>query len=326
MKVITNERHIWIDLLRGVAIILVVFGHQGKGLLDFFIWTSPIKMPLFFAISGFLFSNKGLVNVKKLFTRLAIPYSILSLIPLVILFHLLKGNNVSNEILNFIFGWFIPTFFFSSILFRLFVIKLKSIKILFLISFFVAAIGYIIPQNDLLRICEFKTILICQHYLVLGYIWKYLLRRLNSKLLDIKMFLFLLFLYIGLIFVSYRYFPMEYIDVHTSVYYNPIICYLLILSGLYITYVLIRFLGEKYVDTFVVRALAKIGEHSLVVFLTQSIAHGVLALSLGFVMPSNGENWGATLVYTVCMVLISTIIGVVCEKYCPFILGSKLRK
>ena len=49
----------WIDVLRALAIILVVFGHQVGGEIVFFLFTSPVKMPLFFAISGYVFSMRG---------------------------------------------------------------------------------------------------------------------------------------------------------------------------------------------------------------------------------------------------------------------------
>ena len=37
----------WIDALRALAIVLVVLGHQLRGVAEYFIFTSPIKMPLF---------------------------------------------------------------------------------------------------------------------------------------------------------------------------------------------------------------------------------------------------------------------------------------
>lgn len=43
-----GERKTWIDALRALAIIMVVLGHQVKGEDAYFLFTSPVKMPLFF--------------------------------------------------------------------------------------------------------------------------------------------------------------------------------------------------------------------------------------------------------------------------------------
>ena len=58
-----KSRKDWIDALRALAIILVVLGHQLRGVAEYFIFTSPIKMPLFFAISGYLFKARNGHNV-----------------------------------------------------------------------------------------------------------------------------------------------------------------------------------------------------------------------------------------------------------------------
>ena len=51
-----GKRKAWIDALRALAIIMVVLGHQVKGEDAYFLFTSPVKMPLFFAISGYVFN------------------------------------------------------------------------------------------------------------------------------------------------------------------------------------------------------------------------------------------------------------------------------
>ena len=68
----------WIDALRALAMFLVMVGHASYGVSPYFAWTSPVKIPLFFAISGFLFHADGydsfasfLISKAK---RLLIPY------------------------------------------------------------------------------------------------------------------------------------------------------------------------------------------------------------------------------------------------------------
>lgn len=54
-----RNRKLWIDSIRAIAIIMVVFGPQIPEETSYFVYTSTVKMPLFFAISGYLFSDRG---------------------------------------------------------------------------------------------------------------------------------------------------------------------------------------------------------------------------------------------------------------------------
>lgn len=67
---ITN-RYEYIDALRGIAILFIVFGHipmfcyglpEAAQLSSFRAFTSMVQLPLFFFISGFLFSTKTIFN------------------------------------------------------------------------------------------------------------------------------------------------------------------------------------------------------------------------------------------------------------------------
>ena len=106
-------RKLWIDSLRGIALLLVIYGHCIPSWKDFFIITSPVKMPLFFAISGYLFNPRN-GDVKKffknLFFKLFVPWIILGMIwPYTDPFHrfisLLLG-----------YDWFMPTLILSEII------------------------------------------------------------------------------------------------------------------------------------------------------------------------------------------------------------------
>ena len=54
-----RNRKLWIDSIRAIAIIMVVLGPQIPEETSYFVYTSTVKMPLFFAISGYLFSDRG---------------------------------------------------------------------------------------------------------------------------------------------------------------------------------------------------------------------------------------------------------------------------
>jgi len=54
-----KRRQPWLDFLRGFAMLLVIWGHIAKTERMFYVFTGPFKMPLFFAITGYVFNDGG---------------------------------------------------------------------------------------------------------------------------------------------------------------------------------------------------------------------------------------------------------------------------
>ena len=83
-----QERKDWIDIIRGLAVVLVVIGHAAPESYPFFLLTSPIKMPLFFVISGYLFNARnGSYQrfFKNLLIKVIIPWFFLGLTPVIMM-------------------------------------------------------------------------------------------------------------------------------------------------------------------------------------------------------------------------------------------------
>lgn len=77
MHTLSRQRVLWIDVLKGLAIILVVIGHSAVecGLNYWSNWIYTFHMPLFFLISGFLFTPQSeKCYFHKSFRRLIIPF------------------------------------------------------------------------------------------------------------------------------------------------------------------------------------------------------------------------------------------------------------
>lgn len=64
MNIDSNNRIAWVDIAKGIGIVLVLIGHisQNKN-LHYFIYS--FHMPLFFIISGYLYSEKEQYVRKK---------------------------------------------------------------------------------------------------------------------------------------------------------------------------------------------------------------------------------------------------------------------
>lgn len=94
----TNERISWIDILKGIAIVGVFVGHTTgaqfgnvSGFLN--VWVYSFHMPLFFFLSGYVFSLRKYENYKYFFMRkvksLIVPMVFLALL---LLYLILDGT------------------------------------------------------------------------------------------------------------------------------------------------------------------------------------------------------------------------------------------
>lgn len=54
----SNRRYAYIDIARGIGIILVVWGHSGGPMINYI---NQFHMPLFFILSGLVYSNRDSV-------------------------------------------------------------------------------------------------------------------------------------------------------------------------------------------------------------------------------------------------------------------------
>ena len=131
-----------VDIIKGVAILLVILVHSGgvkyinmsqySWYSNFVEYLRTFDMPLFFMVSGFLFANSGKKPfcrvMKGKFDRLVVPYLVLSFITLGIrivapaLFNRATADLVNALIKIFFYGywyWFIYTLFVLYVVFTL---------------------------------------------------------------------------------------------------------------------------------------------------------------------------------------------------------------
>lgn len=131
-----GNRLAYIDMVKGVGIILVVIGHStyvSEGVLT---WLASFHMPLFFIVSGILFAHRHSERehfgayVKKRFFGMMVPYFAFSLIYILIDYYYLYAHPeiISKEFIYSailqalsLFGisvlWFLPAIFIGEICF-----------------------------------------------------------------------------------------------------------------------------------------------------------------------------------------------------------------
>lgn len=76
-----KQRILWIDILRGIAMFLVVYGHTSQN-AEIKKYIYAFHMPLFFIISGFVYHCTSYPKyMKRKAQRLLLPYFVLILFP-----------------------------------------------------------------------------------------------------------------------------------------------------------------------------------------------------------------------------------------------------
>lgn len=115
----------WIDVLRALAVIFVIYGHQlekGDHTFIYYVFTSPVKIPLFLAISGYLFRENDEFKdfCAKIIRGLVVPWLILSLTP-VLLSSIIKGGaGLKSSVISVLSGasvWYMPCCIISEFVF-----------------------------------------------------------------------------------------------------------------------------------------------------------------------------------------------------------------
>lgn len=161
----TAHRISWIDICRGIAIILVLYGHLfNTDHQRYLIYA--FHMPLFFFISGLVFKPTGSKPIwtftKKYIKQLLIPYYLFALLTYIFalisqtagdvslsgiayqFFGIIYGNG-NNGMLGYnVVLWFLPCLFITKLSFALITRKVSQTKLVLLALFACGSIGALI--------------------------------------------------------------------------------------------------------------------------------------------------------------------------------------
>ena len=78
-----SKRLPWIDVLKGIGIILVVIGHVYSG-TTIYNWLYSFHMPLFFLAAGLVYKEKPiLIDLKRRIQTVVVPYFSFGLLVLI---------------------------------------------------------------------------------------------------------------------------------------------------------------------------------------------------------------------------------------------------
>lgn len=341
----TTKRITYIDMAKGIGILLVVFGHSSFPSPAVNQWISSFHMPLFFLLSGMLLSHTGAhekplgTTLKKKARTILIPYlffSIFSILFSAVLDTATFATYLPNALLQTVvlYGisvlWFLPALFFGETIF-LFIRKHTSLPVTGLLSLAVCLISVLIVNtyhyHYLINFDSYLSLLgaylisvavrsgMAVTFLALGYFGHYLFFKKEHKTVT-YIVLTCLFLVLNI----YLAFKNDAVDLNNMVFHD------------YRLYFPAAFCGGMFIICLSAalpawKPLMAVGRHSLIImathmncrFLGICYAIGNVALTL---LPFLGQ-FGYMLVCIVAMIVLEAAAIYVINRYFPFIIGAK---
>lgn len=163
------ERLPWIDILKGIGIILVVVGHIYSN-STIFKWLYSFHMPLFFFAAGWVYRERSvIVDIKRRIQTVVVPYfsfGILILIYWQVIERRFRDTNISfsESLLGLLLGkydklvfnvhlWFLPCFFVTVVLFNV-IVNIGGKKTAYIVSILMSGIYIIFPLPGLPWGCD----------------------------------------------------------------------------------------------------------------------------------------------------------------------------
>lgn len=283
-----------IDMVRGITILLVVVGHAGLTpalLNDMF---RDFRLPLFFIVSGYLFSASKYFDNLRLLVRtklltLILPYFTAGLLTYCLwtlmrlfdnghspditwhkpLLALLYGNYSSGLLLN-IPIWFLTCLFVTQIIFCIVMryIHTSTWQLQFGIMLTLSLTGYGVGQAFLLP-WNTDVALVAQLFVFIGYKLKQHRVLVRIRVFNLYTFI-LLFIFLGAAYFN------SYVDMNNRVYGNLLLFYLAGIAGSLLAIKGTRLLAKSRLFT---ALLTYIGQESLVILIFH---YGVFILLLNF--------------------------------------------
>lgn len=323
-QVCKTNRLEWIDALRAFAIVLVIIGHCAPNCYMYFLFTSPVKIPLFFVITGFVFNPRDgrvIPFLKNLFVKIVIPWLILGLLPIAVAVPVKGIDWFFQYFLQMLSGvsiWFMPCLIYAEIIWFFCRKYAKSNSQIIIASVCFAIAGLIFADNHILDYGMINRAFIVQLFMSLGFIFRtYIDRIKNTKSLYLCI---LIALYMALIGVSYIFYPGESIDVHTNCYYNIVLCFTLIVIGCCTVFMIASRL--KHITNFI----SFLGQNTLLLYMWSPYVIQLCHKLESMTGVENVNSFPIALITSSITCTICCVISIAVNKYAPFIVGKKYVK
>lgn len=316
-----KERLTYLDIAKGIGILLVVIGHVyvfNKQIVDrfFVIWLYSFHMPLFFIISGMLIAYKNEKDILKFIIKrikgILIPYAFFSVLSIIV-FAIVNDFNkavIIQSIKATVCGigidtlWFLPALFFGEVIF--FVLKnlLKNKYVICVCSAVIYIIGNFM-MKDYGIICLFLgRIFIAIGFIMVG---NYTLDFVRKR--NMPWYVLAILAILSVVFSKIN----GLVDLNNLVFNNKILYLLNSLLGTYLVLELSKLIN--------VDELIYWGKNTLIVMATHL---NIIYLFNKFFKYHLGYITG--MIVFIVLLGIEKIIIYVANKYVPFLVGKKQKR
>ena len=329
-----TERKRYIDILRGIGIIFVVYGHIIHIWPDrSYIWT--FHMPLFFFISGLLYSpNKYesfIAYSKQKVKTLLIPYLFLYFISLIIYsFSLLFLNgelaiaDVLKQFYLMFYGnmtsaggalWFLPCLFTTEIIFYV-ISKSFSNKVNQLISSFILAIiGVLLYKYKLLDLpFGLNITLLIMPFYCIGFLSNNVVTTLLKSNIYIKLTVIIL-----CIVLQYILFDYSGLDLAMNYLKNEYIYIPMALSGIILYLTISLILKQNTI-------LEWLGKNTIVIFTFHGIIYKIFIYLFALIASISYEDIRTNYIYSIIITIFTIISLIPCCKVYNSTINNFIRK
>lgn len=187
-----RERVQWIDLLKGMLLVIICVGHfpeKPEWMRPVINPTAMYYVPMFFVMSGILLKEKQVKDVvERKFRTLFIPYLFFSFFVLLIDWNTyIQPTSILHQVYRIlILGtstekaaplWFVMTLFTSSILATIILNLTQKVWLVFSFVFVLSIVAYMLSLYDchlpwLLHLLPSATVFILAGYLIRLVLWK----------------------------------------------------------------------------------------------------------------------------------------------------------
>lgn len=299
--------------------VFVIYGHIANEFTAYFVFTSPIKISLFFAITGYVFN--GTRTVKEFYIniirKLVIPWIVLGM-SVTVLLTPLKGIEYFIDHLKIVLTgeslWYMPCCIIAEIIWYNVLKFCKKDYCAIIASVILFTAGMIMSKFSILNICMINVAFVVQLYILIGYLYK----KLETKIGLFENWIVFIgaTIYIALGIMTLVFYPGQCLDIHVGCYYNLIMCILMIYIGCFTAFAAASKI--KYYPKW----LCYIGQNTLVIY----IYHGyVLEIFKRIFNRLNVDfqNWAFAILITITTVAVCCLIAWLINLLLPELLGKR---
>lgn len=335
MSSVNSKRIEWIDIAKGIGILLVILGHAVQFGSPLHNLIFSFHMPLFFILSGIVYTYRdNKIFLYKKLVSLIIPYISFCIIGLLVsiivpywkselnIRAIIKDIYLANpDAINVSSIWFLVCLFIVSVFFNS--IQKVDIKIQYIIVGVCLIAGFVYSKyfSELTFLPDGRlpfnldVSLIALTFFAIG-VW------MKKYITNYKVFL------VSCVIFIFSCAPNGRVNLHGLTFNNPILYIMESISGAIILTYICYIISIKIKKKNIIKILKYLGQHSLIILGVQSITIRVYILIINIMEAKTYYLYGLPVVHQVsCFfscIVISILVCIIVDmvKKLPFVLGK----